>query len=126
MALNDQQNATHVLNMYWNVPDCPWHVYLQHVKPCIQLFAWGQSRSLFHVGGSEEYTIPTTLHRSGGWAGGQSSHVHSCVRGVMRGANGVREGGRERELRAQLPILNHYEEAEEGRKRERGNACLML
>ena len=25
------------------------------------------------------------------WPGGQSSHVQSSVRGVMRGANGVRE-----------------------------------
>ena len=91
------------------------------MKPCIQLFAWGQSRSLFHVGGSEEYTIPTTLHRSGGWAGGQSSHVHSCVRSVMRGANGVRD--RVRGLRAQLPILNHYEE---GREKEGMHVCSMM
>ena len=78
------------------------------------------------VGVRSTVTLLYCIGLSAGHAGGQSSHVQSCVRGVMRGANGVRE--RERELRAQLPILNHYEEAEaeEGRKRERGNACLMM
>ena len=40
-----------------------------------------------------------------------------CARSDERG----KWGERERELRAQLPILNHYEEAEDG-----GNACLMM
>ena len=48
--------------------------------------------------------------------------MQSCVRGVMRGANGVRE---ERELRAQLPILNHYEEAEYGGRETRERECML-
>ena len=57
------------------------------------------------------------MHR----AGGQSSHVHSCVCSVMRGANGVRD--RVRGLRAQLPILNHYEE---GKEKEGMHVCSMM
>ena len=69
---------------------------------------WGQSPCLFHDMG---VSCIVSSHSASAW---QSSHVHySCVRRVMRDGVSEGEGERERELRAQLPISNHYGEGKE-------------
>ena len=84
----------------------------------------GQSRSLFRVGGSEEHSIPTVLHRSVGRPCGRAEFTRAvmCARSDERGKWGERG---ERELRAQLPILNHYEEAEYGGRETRERECML-
>ena len=86
------------------------------LKSTFCIGGWGQSRSLFHVGGSEEYSNPPILHRRA-----EFTRAVMCARSDERG----KWGERERELRAQLPILNHYEEAEYGGRETRERECML-